>query len=142
PCFVLQSGDQFRAKPPPALTSQPYATDYNEVKALGAYSNSTRTPEQTELAYFYAGNNFILWNRILRDVAAVQAKNIGDSARLLVLANLAMADAAITAWDSKKHYLITDYPQPSHFGTNQEHTAVSAGLNDGAQQSPVSKGPQ
>ena len=37
---------------------------------------------------------------------------------------------------------IIDYPQPNHFGTNQEHAAVSAGLNDGAQQGPVSKGPQ
>jgi hypothetical protein len=41
-----------------------------------------------------------------------------------------------------KLFLITDYPQPSHCGTNQEHAAVSAGLNDGAQQGPVSKGPQ
>jgi hypothetical protein len=109
PCFTLQSGDQFRAKPPPALNSQQYATDYNEVKALGAQSNSARTPEQTELAYFYAGkngNNFVLWHRALRDVAAAHVQNIGDSARLLALANLAIADAVITAWDSKKHYVL------------------------------------
>ena len=31
-----------------------------------------------------------------------------------------------------KNYLITHYPQPSRRGTKQEHTAVSAGLNDGA----------
>ena len=101
PCFTLQSGDQFRAKPPPPLTSTRYATDYNEVRAVGAHSNSTRTPEQTELAYFYAGNNFILWHRTLRDVAAAHVKNIGDSARLLALANLAIADAVITAWDAQ-----------------------------------------
>ena len=29
---------------------------------------------------------------------------LGDSARLFALANLAAADAGITAWDSKKHY--------------------------------------
>jgi hypothetical protein len=55
-CFSLQSGDQFRAKPPPALTSQQYTADYNEVKALGAQSSSVRTPEQTDLAYFYFGD--------------------------------------------------------------------------------------
>jgi hypothetical protein len=123
PCFTLQSGDQFRAKPPPALTSQQYATDYNEVKALGAQSNSTRTPEQTELAYFYAGksgNNFVLWHRALRDVAAAHVNNIGDSARLLVLANLAMADALITVWDSKKYYVLW-----------RPVTAVQEGENDG-----------
>ncbi len=38
--------------------------------------------------------------------------------------------------------LITHYPQPSRSGTKQEHTAVSAGLNDGAQQGAISKGAQ
>ena len=55
PAFTLKSGDQFRAKPMPPLKSQEYAKDYAEVKALGARVNSTRTPEQTQLAYFYAG---------------------------------------------------------------------------------------
>src|SRR5690348_12349889 len=39
-------------------------------------------------------------------------------------------------------FLITHYPQPSRYGTKQEHTAVSAGLNDGAQQGAISKGAQ
>ena len=123
PCFTLQSGDQFRAKPPPALKSQQYTTDFNEVKALGAESNSARTLEQTELAYFYAGksgNNFVLWHRALRDVAAAHVNNIGDSARLLALANLAMADAVITVWDSKKHYVLW-----------RPVTAIQEGENDG-----------
>jgi hypothetical protein len=122
-CFTLQSGDQFRAKPPPALNSQQYATDYNEVKALGARSEGARTSEQTELAYFYAGkngNNFVLWHRALRDVATVHIKNIDDSARLLALTNLAMADAVITAWDSKKHYVLW-----------RPVTAIQEGENDG-----------
>jgi hypothetical protein len=102
--FTLKSGDQFRATEPPPLPSAAYAKDYNEVKALGARANSTRTPEQTQLAYFYAGNNFILWNRALRDIAAAHTKKIGDNARLLALGTLASADAVITAWDGKRHY--------------------------------------
>src|SRR5689334_14190972 len=39
-------------------------------------------------------------------------------------------------------FLITHYPQPSRRGTKQEYAAVSAGLNDGAQQSAISKGAQ
>jgi hypothetical protein len=39
-------------------------------------------------------------------------------------------------------FLITDYPQPSKLSTNHEHSIVSAGLNDGTEQSPVSKRPQ
>ncbi len=125
PCFTLQSGDQFRAKPPPPLTSTRYATDYNEVRAVGAHSNSTRTPEQTELAYFYAGNNFILWHRTLRDVAAAHVKNIGDSARLLALANLAIADAVITAWDSKRHYVLWRPITAIQEGDNDENSATA-----------------
>ena len=41
-----------------------------------------------------------------------------------------------------KLFLITHYPQPSRRGTKQELTAVSAGLNDGAQQGAISKGAQ
>ena len=123
PCFALQSGAQFRAKLPPPLTSQRYATDYQEVKALGAHVNSARTPEQTELAYFYAGkagSNFVLWHRTLREIAAAHVKNIGNSARLLALANLAIADALITAWDSKLHYVLW-----------RPITAIQEGDNDG-----------
>jgi hypothetical protein len=102
--FTLKSGDQFRAKAPPPLNSAEYAKDYNEVKALGARATSTRTPEQTQLAYFYAGNNFILWHRALRDIAAAHTQKMGDNARLLALGTLASADAVITAWECKRHY--------------------------------------
>jgi hypothetical protein len=104
PPFTLERGDQFRAEAPPPLNSKRYAKDYNEVKDLGARSNSKRTPKQDQLAYFYAGNNFILWNRVLRDVAAEHTDNIGDNARLLALGTMAIADSFITSWDSKKQY--------------------------------------
>ena len=48
PAFTLKSGDQFRAKAPPPLSSKRYAEDYNEVKAVGVRFNSARTQEQTE----------------------------------------------------------------------------------------------
>jgi len=105
PPFTLKSGDQFRAKPMPPLTSQEYAQNYKEVQALGARVNSTRTPEQTQLAYFYTGNLFILWNRALREIAAAHTQNLGDNARLLALSTLAIADAVIACWESKRHYV-------------------------------------
>jgi hypothetical protein len=120
PPFTLKRGDQFRAKDPPLLSSKQYATEYDEVKALGARFNSARTPEQTQLAYFYAGNPLILYNRVLREVAAAHTHNIGDNARLLALGTLAIGDAVITAWDSKRHYV---YWRPI--------TAIREGDNDG-----------
>ena len=49
---MLNSVDQFRPDPPPALTSELYATDLNEVKAYGGAVSALRTPEQLEIARF------------------------------------------------------------------------------------------
>jgi hypothetical protein len=103
--FTLKSPSQFRAAPPPPLTSTRYTRAYNEVKALGSLSNSARSPEQTELANFYNDNFVLLWNLALRDIAGMYLNNIDDTARLFALASLATADAAITSWDSKYHYV-------------------------------------
>jgi hypothetical protein len=43
-----------RPTPPPALTSAQYATEFNQVKDLGAANSTTRTAEQTEIAKFWA----------------------------------------------------------------------------------------
>jgi hypothetical protein len=118
--FTLTSPSQFRAPTPPSLTSKRYATAYNEVKALGARFNSARTPEQTDLALFWNSNYLVLWNHVLRDIAIVHLSSIDDSARLFALANLAMADAGITAWDTKFHYVFW-----------RPLTAIQEGDNDG-----------
>jgi hypothetical protein len=119
--FTLKSPSQFRPVAPPALTSQRYATAYNEVKALGAADpNSTRTTEQTDLAKFWNSNFLVLWNRALRDIVGLHVPDISDSARLFALADLAMGDAGITAWDSKFHFVFW-----------RPLTAIQEGDNDG-----------
>jgi len=118
--FTLDDPTQFRAPRPPRLNSREYAKDYNEVKALGALVNSSRTPEQTDIAYFYADNHFLIWNRALQGIANTYLDNIGDTARLFALCSLVMADGPITAWDSKKYYNLW---RPS--------TAIQEGDNDG-----------
>ncbi len=107
--FTLTGPARFRAVPPPALTSEQYRKDYEEVKALGALASTAlttlaRTPAQTDIGYFYSENFLAQWNRAIRGISAKYVHNIGDNARLFALANLAAADAFITAWDSKKHY--------------------------------------
>jgi hypothetical protein len=98
PPFTLNAGSQYRPQPPPALTSKRYAQDYEEVKALGRDVGSARTPEQTDLAYFYGG---LSWHKTIRDIADAYVDNIGDRARLFALAYLSISDSFITAWDSK-----------------------------------------
>jgi hypothetical protein len=104
--FTLTSPTRFRAPPPPALTSERYTRDYNEVKALGSLDSAKRTAEQTDLAYFYSDNTPAQWNRVLRGIAKRQLRRTGDSARLFALANLATADALISSWDSKTFYVL------------------------------------
>jgi len=99
--FALKSGDQFRPVGPPPLSSNRYTKAYNEAKSMGARFNSGRTPEQTDFALFWALNYASVWNRVFRDLAEANLPDIGDRARLFALTTLAMADAAITAWDSK-----------------------------------------
>jgi hypothetical protein len=121
--FTLTSSTRFRAAPPPALTSERYTRDYNEVKALGALVNSTRTAEQTDIAYFYSENFPAQWNRALRGVANRYLRRTGDSARLFALANAATADAVITSWDTKKLYFfwrpLTAIQEGDHDGNTQ-----------------------
>jgi PAP2 superfamily len=119
--FTLRHPAQFRAsRPPPHLTSGKYVKDYNEVKALGGLINSARSPEQTDIAYFFADSSIMYWTRALRTVTAMYLNNIGDSARLFALSYLAIADAYITAWDSKLYW---NFWRPI--------TAIQEGDNDG-----------
>jgi hypothetical protein len=103
--FTLTSPARFRPEPPPALTSDRYNRDYNEVKALGSFTSTARSVEQTDLAYFYSGNIPAQWNSALRAIATRYVRKTGDQARLLALANLATADSLISSWDSKVHYI-------------------------------------
>jgi hypothetical protein len=118
--FTLDHPAQFLAKPPPALTSRQYARDYNQVKELGSLNNSGRTQEQTELAHFWNANYLVVWNQVLRDLASARIFDLGKSARLFALANMALADAGITAWNTKNRYVFW-----------RPITAIQNGENDG-----------
>ncbi len=112
--FGMVSGSQFRPPRPGGylsktemLRSAEYTAQYNEVKRLGAATGSARTPEQTEIAMFWAndldgsykppGHLFA----ITKVVAEQKMLDVVENARLFALVALAMADAGICAWDAK-----------------------------------------
>jgi PAP2 superfamily len=104
--FAMSSSSQFRPPGPPSLDSQRYAADYEEVKELGALLGSTRTEEQTQIALFWADGAGTEtppghWNSIAQTIAAARGNTLEENARLFALLNIAMADAAICAWDAK-----------------------------------------
>lgn len=99
--LTLTSPSQFRPQGPPKLTSGEYTRDYDEVKRLGRDVGSERTSDQTYIALFWALNYVTQWNLAYRDIAAAHITDIADTARLFALGNMAMTDAALTAWDCK-----------------------------------------
>jgi hypothetical protein len=112
--FVLRSGSEFRAPAPPALDSAEYAAAYAEAKALGGDGITTptlRSPEQTEIGIYWAydGTPSLcapprLYNQIAVRIATLRRSSVVETARLLALVNVAMADAGIAIWESKYHY--------------------------------------
>ena len=75
--LALLSATQFLPPPPPSLTSEDYARDFNEVKLIGRVDSATRTAEQTAIARLWAGAGiggatdlFAVWQNVARDVAA------------------------------------------------------------------------
>ncbi len=105
--FTLTSGLQFRPRPAPAMTSQEYTDAYNKVKSLGALNSAERTPEQTEIALFWAydrpgmGPPPVLYNQAVSEIALAQGNSLSDNARLFAMTMMAQADAGVAAWDAK-----------------------------------------
>src|SRR5216117_2446468 len=112
--FVLESSQQFRVPPPPAMTSAEYTTAYNEVKGIGGdgvVTPTQRTAEQTFVGTFWAydGTPSLcapprLYNQIRVRIADQRKLSTFDLARLLALINTAMADAGMSVWESKYFY--------------------------------------
>lgn len=121
--FGLKTPDQFRVQPMPGLTSDAYTQHYNEVKLKGAKVNSTRTAEETAIAKYWYEFSEVGWNRIATVVAADQKLDLYNTARLLALVNMAMADSYIAGWDAKFFY---NFWRP--------FTAIRAAATDGNEQ--------
>lgn len=102
--FLLQSSSQFRSEPPPALDSEQWATEFNEVKDIGRATGSSRTEEQTYVAKWWQSAPVHSWNEVARQLIDRTDLNAADSARLLALQNLSGADAAINCWNDKYYF--------------------------------------
>jgi hypothetical protein len=118
--FTMQSPRQFRTGRPPEITSPEYAAEFNEVKALGAQSESSRTPAQTLLAGFATANPLLYMNKGLRDIATAEGLSTTQQALLFVKTSMASTDALIGCWANKRATL-----------TWRPQTAIREALNDG-----------
>lgn len=97
----LASASQFRPAPPPALTSDTWARDFEEVKAFGGRAGSRRSAEQTEIARFWDFSMPAIYHGVLRSVALQPGRDTLANARLLATAAQAQDDALIAVFDAK-----------------------------------------
>jgi hypothetical protein len=102
--FALERADQFRPGPPPDLTSERYATVFNQVKSLGIANSTTATADQALTGRFWNGAIQNYWNEITQTVAMERNLTTAQSARLFALLNLTFADGVIAFYDAKYVY--------------------------------------
>ena len=113
----------FEPGPPPAMTSERYARDYNEVKRVGNASASLtdRPQDRADVARFYAASSPAhVFNLAARQVAAALGRSMSENARSLALINMASSDALVASFWTKYHYQLW-----------RPETAIRRGTEDG-----------
>src|SRR4030095_10183882 len=103
--FVLHSLDQYLPDPPPSLQSLEWVEAFNETKAYGALNSSVRTDVQTFVAKFWFAHVVRQYNRVTRDIADARSLGLPETARLAAMINLVGADALMSTFQAKYHYL-------------------------------------
>lgn len=102
--WLMASAAQFRPGPPPALSSEVWARDYNEIKTIGGKNSARRTAEQTEIARFWEATLPPIYHGIVRSVANQPGREVTQNARLFAAVTQAADDALIAVFDAKYHY--------------------------------------
>lgn len=124
--FVLHRGSQFRPDGPPALDSEQYARDYNEILQVGRATTLARTDEQTQIALFWRASPTAIWNDVMQQAIVSRGLDASAAARALALFYLAASDASVACWDAK--YVYNSWrPQPAIVNGEIDGNGATAG---------------
>ena len=79
----------------------------NQVQAIGSITSTTRTADQTNIAYFWVDGPGTAsppghWNRIAGELSISAGLSLEENARLFAMLNVTQADAGIATWDSRR----------------------------------------
>jgi len=102
--WVMRTGSQFRPAPPPALTSEVWTKDLNEIREYGSLNSAKRSAEQTTIGRFWFFTGPRTYNSIVRQIATAKNMDLVDCARLYALTAMAASDAFIAVFDGKYAY--------------------------------------
>jgi hypothetical protein len=104
--FGLESNDQFRSAPPPALTSRQYTKAYREVMAVGGIDSVQRPQDRTDVARFFAAASAAYaWNVAAQQVSAALGRSLPQNARAFALINMAISDGLVASMETKYYFV-------------------------------------
>lgn len=101
--LTLPHSRLFRPPGPPALSSDRYGNDLNEVASRGGAPPAHSVAERSTVR-LWADHGIAQWNRTLFRLVDERSLDIVEAARLMVMAHAAGADAMIACFDAKYHY--------------------------------------
>ena len=120
PPFFIEDADDFATAGPLELESSEYTAEFNQVKALGRATGSTRTLDQTNMALFWADNPPAMWTRIFLQLAENEGLSTVESARYFAMLYMTQGDALIACFKDKERH---DFWRPT--------TAIRMAATDG-----------
>lgn len=110
--WVMKNKAEFLAPAFPDVKSPEFARQYRKIKSLGSANSIVRTPDQTQIAFFWEdGPRGVTppghWQIIGMNITQDQNIPFIELAKLFAMMSIGQADAAITTWDSKyKHDIL------------------------------------
>ena len=126
--FALTSADQFLAEvpPPPALTSNQWARNFNRTKDYGAQNSTVRTAAQTDIGLFWTDEAGSQYSRSLRGLITSQSLSTSNSARMYAMFWVAASDSGTACMNAKYHFAFwRPYTAIHNADTDGNHDTVA-----------------
>jgi hypothetical protein len=99
--FAIGRVDALRPPPPPALTSERYARDFDEVKRLGGKDSTERTEHQSRMARYRITPDLM---PMLRRISDLPGRTTVQNARMFARVAMTEFDEGLAMVDAKMHY--------------------------------------
>lgn len=99
--WILPNAAAVRPGPPPALGSEIWTRDYDEVKRLGGKDSKDRTPHQTLMARYRITPNMMPTFRLTADAPG---RSLVQNARMFAMLGMIADDIGMATAEAKLHY--------------------------------------
>jgi hypothetical protein len=102
--YVIKNLRPYQVSGPVDLTSKTYTQDFIETRDMGRADSAMRTPEQTDVAFFWSENPYVHWNRNLSALALASELSVGETARFFAMVHASVSDAIIVGFGEKYRF--------------------------------------